>query len=97
MKLDRICKNCGNNFFAQKHKQFFCSRKCFKKDYSLKKKSEFSGKFPLYKCPKCYNSVELNFDPIKNAQRWIGFECPYCFDPDRNIQILISKEIFIVF
>lgn len=97
MKIERICKNCGDNFFAQKLKQYFCSRRCFKQDYAKKRKTEFINVFPVYNCSKCNKQTHLNFDPMENSDKWMEFECPHCSDPNRNIQIIVSSEIFIVF
>ncbi len=97
MQIERSCKNCGSKFFAKKHKQLFCSRRCFKQDYFKKKKAEFEGKFPAYKCSKCLKSTNLNFDPVQNTLRWAEFKCPHCNDPDINIYVIFSIETFIVF
>lgn len=97
MKLERSCKNCGSKFFAKKYKQLFCSRKCFKQDYFKKKKSEFDGKFPSFKCSKCLKNTNLNFDPVSDLHKWSQFKCPHCQYPDINLQIIISNEVFVVF
>jgi hypothetical protein len=83
MVIKRVCKSCGNEFEAIKMNQFFCSRNCFKKDYYLKnrvkiEKSIRKPHFPKKKCGFCGNEEQLDFDPIKNPNRFSEFECANC-------------------
>ena len=98
MRLPRTCKQCGKPFEAQKEKQFYCCRACFKQSYSDKKKFEALNSFPLYKCPKCHNQTKLSFDPTKKDVKWSIFKCPWCSGDDGLIEIIIySNEVFVVF
>lgn len=83
MKINRTCKICGGYFSAIKVTQFFCSRKCFKKDYYIRTRAEIQEResrptFPTKKCGFCENSSQLNFDPIKNREKFNAWNCPHC-------------------
>lgn len=99
MKIARICAGCESPFLAQKDKQLYCSRKCFKKEYYRKLKIDTIVSFPVYKCPNCYNPVQMTFDPTKNEVLWKYFKCPKCtVDEDKIIEIFINPDdIFIAF
>jgi glutaredoxin len=63
--------------------QFFCSRKCFKRDYYVRIKGhqdeeENHPQFPIKKCGYCKKDSRLNFDPIKNQDKFNAWGCPNC-------------------
>lgn len=83
MKITRKCKTCGDDFSAIKATQFFCSRKCFKKDYYIRTKAnientENNPHFPIKKCDFCEERSQLTFDPMKNRERYSAWRCPHC-------------------
>jgi len=83
MRTERICKICGNKFLAIKTTQFFCSRKCFKKDYYVRMKikeleKDQNPKYPSKQCGLCGKVSQLDFDPIKNPQKFNAWGCPHC-------------------
>lgn len=83
MRINRICKICGDSFSAIKVTQFFCCRKCFKRDYYLRTKAHLQEEkhnpnFPIKKCAFCQESSRLNFDPMKNHKMYDAWGCPEC-------------------
>jgi protein-arginine kinase activator protein McsA len=84
MRIKRICKICGESFYAIKSTQYFCCRKCFKKNYYLKQKillQEEKQKGPIYpikECGFCFKKAQLNFDPLKKPNLFDAWACPYC-------------------
>lgn len=84
MRIQRTCKICGDPFAAIKTTQFFCSRKCFKRDYYLrtKVKQEEEGnlnkKYPQKQCPFCEEYSILDFDPVTRPQDFNHWFCPHC-------------------
>ena len=83
MRIKRNCKVCGTEFIAIKSTQLFESRKCFKKDYYLRKKAELavenaSPKYPSYYCNICNFKIDLTFDPVKNSDLFENHKCPNC-------------------
>lgn len=81
MKIEKKCKTCSIKFQAIKDGQFFCSRKCFKKDYykrNREKQQLLEKKRPLYKCGVCGNNCEMPYDPTKNYSKYNAFACPFC-------------------
>lgn len=81
MRIQRVCKICGKTFFAIKTTQFFCSRKCFKKDYYIKtkiKKQKQGRTYPKKRCPYCQKESTLTFDPIKFPKLFKDWACPSC-------------------
>jgi hypothetical protein len=98
MHIERNCKYCKVKYFAQKKKQNFCSRKCFKQNYYYLRRLEALENFPIYKCPKCEKMTKLNFDPCKNSAEWINYKCPWCNNTGTVIDIIVrSTDVFIVF
>lgn len=86
MKLKRECKICGKKFTAIKNTQFFCQRKCFKKDYYQRTKlklAEIESRTPVFTCILCDHSLKLDFDPIKDEVSFGLFICPNCGVPRR--------------
>lgn len=88
MKFNRNCKVCGTQFVAIKNTQYFCRRKCFKRDYYLRKKAEQEydtahPKRSVYNCEFCKWAVEVPFDIAKNPEQWETFTCPVCGVPQR--------------
>lgn len=98
MKISRICKSCKKDFVAQKTKQWYCSRRCFKQDYFRKSKDK-PGLFPVFVCEDCGLVTELRIDPVKDEFFWTDFKCPGCFPKTRKKVILVktSKGIFVAF
>lgn len=83
MRIKRTCKICGDLFSAIKITQFFCSRKCFKRDYYLRTKSKANEedrkkKFPTKACSFCEVESQLTFDPIESPQDFRMWGCPHC-------------------
>lgn len=99
MKIKRICGSCLKDFEAQKEKQLYCSRKCFKKEYYHKLRVDTVIAFPIYKCPNCAGSTQLGFDPTKSPIIWKYFKCPRCtVDTEKIVEIFInSTEVFVLF
>lgn len=83
MKIIRTCKVCGDKFTAIKVTQFFCRRKCFKKDYYVrtKDKSQDTEQHPVYPtktCSFCEISSQLDFDPVRAPEKFNAWGCPHC-------------------
>lgn len=83
MKINRKCKTCGNNFIAKKDNNFFCCRKCFKKDFYRRMRShmqdmEQKSVFPSKQCGFCLKFSNLNFDPTKSPKEYDDWMCPLC-------------------
>lgn len=83
MKIKRTCKICGDPFMAIKVTQFFCRRKCFKRDYYLRTKNRLQDKqlnpvFPGKECNFCLKKSSLGFDPLEFPKRFDSWGCPYC-------------------
>jgi len=34
--------------------------------------------FPIWKCPKCKENIQLNFFPKQDYAKWKNLECPEC-------------------
>lgn len=88
MEIKKACKTCGKEFTAIKSTQYFCSRKCFRKDYHHRKREEaqkMPPKFPAYSCPNCDRRSLLDFDPAKNMARFDAHKCPYCEYTPRSV------------
>lgn len=84
MKINRKCKICGTSFVAIKHTQYFCKRKCFKKDYYQRTKvkaAALKNKRPDYNCPHCGMATPLAFDPVKFPKLFNELICPFCGIP----------------
>jgi hypothetical protein len=83
MRINRTCKICGDPYKAIKVTQFFCSRKCFKRDYYLRTKSRIQEReqhptYPIKKCGYCLVSSMLNFDPLDSPDMFNAWGCPAC-------------------
>jgi len=83
MRIDRSCKICGSVFEAIKTTQFFCSRKCFKRDYYIRTKAitvkkKQNPSFPQKKCGFCLEISQLDFDPMTHPSLYTGWCCPFC-------------------
>lgn len=83
MQIARNCKVCNKKFTAIKSTQWFCQRKCFKRDYYLRKKEELAEdvrrpKYPSMNCAVCHIKSELDFDPVKNPKKFEEHKCPHC-------------------
>ena len=83
MMIDRICKICGKRFFAIKTTQFFCCRRCFKKDFYMRTKIKLQEQhqtptYPKKYCDFCETMSELNFDPIALPRLFNTWRCPKC-------------------
>ena len=72
---------CHRWFTPKSDKNIYCRRLCFKKANYQKIKCEESlnaKKFPVFRCPTCGTTIELDFNPIKKSGRWLKFKCPEC-------------------
>lgn len=83
MRLQRNCKVCDKKFTAIKTTQYFCSRRCFKRDYYLRNKAKMAAetanpKFPIRTCAYCKLPTELDFDPIRLPERFDIWQCLHC-------------------
>lgn len=83
MRIKRTCKICGDPFMAIKVTQFFCRRKCFKKDYYLRTKNSLQDReqnpvYPSKECGFCLKMSNLGFDPLELPKRFDTWGCPYC-------------------
>ena len=67
------CKYCEKLFIKKNINHAFCSRKCFFKNYLLKRKAN-----PEFICPECNNRISLDFNPKKDKLKWHNFICPNC-------------------
>lgn len=85
---ERMCLECGYPFKPTKDKQLFCSRKCFKKNYHIKKRNEFRGVFPKMICQKCQLQTEFHYDPFKESRLFDLHKCPFCTADKLIIEIL---------
>jgi endogenous inhibitor of DNA gyrase (YacG/DUF329 family) len=88
MQKKTICSSCGKEFDAHKKNQRFCSRRCFKKDYSQKTKKAneaMSRRRPVYKCPVCGEKHQMEFDPIRRADLYDQLVCPFCGIPQQTV------------
>ena len=76
----RKCPTCGIFFLPKSDKNIFHNRRCFKKNYYYRKKTEKLSniKFPVFLCPNCTKKIELSFDPVKEHHKWEQFSCPFC-------------------
>lgn len=84
MVIRKNCKTCGIEFDAIKDGQYFCCRKCFKRDYYKRNKTRLAilaKKRPTYKCPLCNHSEEVPFDPMKYPKKYTEYTCPNCNVP----------------
>src|SRR3990167_4302246 len=83
MKINRICKVCGGGFIAIKATQYFCQRKCFKRDFYQRIKARLQDKqqnptYPSKECNFCLQKSKLDFDPLDNPKRFDAWGCPFC-------------------
>lgn len=90
MQLKRTCKVCGENFLAIKVTQFFCRRKCFKRDYYQRKKGSIQQEeqhpaYPIKKCNFCGVVSHLTFDPILFPKLFNNWACDACGVPNQII------------
>ena len=84
MRIQKKCKTCEKEFEAIKDGQFFCSRKCFKKDYyqrNREKLKQLEKRRPVYTCSVCSHACEMPYDPVKNYSKFNAFNCPFCGMP----------------
>lgn len=94
MHIKKNCKTCSKEFDAIKDGQFFCSRKCFKKDYYQRNREKLrllEKKRPTYNCSVCSNACEMPFDPVKNYGKFGAFVCPFCGMP-REIVVEFAHD-----
>lgn len=85
MQINKKCKVCGTPFVAIKSNQYFCSRKCFKKDYNIRKRTERRidretnpERFGAYICSHCGLRTPLPYSPKRYRAKFETFECPGC-------------------
>ena len=98
MREERICRSCKNKFEAKKYKQWYCSKRCFKKDYFQRVNKKEYG-MPSFICEVCGATWKLQTDPISDPLFWTNFKCPNCFPETRVnlIIILTSKKTWVMF
>jgi hypothetical protein len=110
MKIKRICKICGKSFTAIKVTQFFCCRKCFKRDYYLRTRNKINEEeqtrhYPIKTCGFCSKVSQLSFDPLEDPDRYDAWSCPHCgttnallwkYDDEPNSHQII-KSILVTF
>jgi len=83
MRIPRTCKVCGKKFIAIKTTQFFCCRRCFKKDFYQRNKDKNQENsenphYPTKTCLFCEEKSQLDFDPVRNPERFNAWGCPHC-------------------
>ena len=68
--------------------QYFCSRKCFKKDYNARKREERKvdretnpARFGWYNCTACGARTPLPYSPKRYKVKFETYECPECHLP----------------
>lgn len=88
MRIDKKCQVCGTPFTAIKTNQYFCSRKCFKKAYNVRKREERKhdretnpARFGWYVCTACGAKTPLPYSPKRYKVRFETYECPICGVP----------------
>ena len=86
------CKTCKKKFTPKSHRNKFCCRACFKKDFSERVKKESPRGFPCFDCPVCGQRIKLDFDPILNSTKWLSFSCPGCNMLMINVYEFITTE-----
>lgn len=95
MRVKRNCKTCGAEFWAVKSNQFFCQRRCFKKDFYQRNKEKVKAAakaLPKYKCPVCHKISDLPFSPLKNEHLFNEWVCPFCGIPHMVIVVQQQKN-----
>lgn len=90
MQIATKCKVCEKPFTAIKHTQLFCCRKCFKKDYAIRKRNEMvvenaRTKHYIYACALCNHRSEIPFNPMKDQRAAATYICPFCGIPRQTI------------
>jgi hypothetical protein len=83
MKILRECKICETPFVAIKTTQYFCKRKCFKRDYYLRNKEKINAEhanptFPTKTCAYCFTMQMVPYDPVKQPEKFNKWECVMC-------------------
>ena len=99
MQIPRECRVCGKDFLAIKQTQFFCCRKCFKKDYYQRTKAklaEEAARRPVYNCPICEEATPIDFDPIKDEKSFDEMICPFCGIPRSVMYAHHTNPYFII-
>lgn len=94
MHIKKNCKTCQKEFDAIKYGQFFCSRKCFKKDYYQRNREKLrllEKQRPVYNCSVCDGASEMPYDPVKNYSKFNAFACPFCGMP-RGVVVELAYD-----
>jgi len=89
--IRKNCKTCGVEFDAIKDGQYFCTRKCFKRDYYKRNKARLAilaKARPVYRCGACKHAAEVPFDPIKYPKKFTKYKCPNC---DKSRQDIVDE------
>lgn len=88
MRIKKKCRVCDTPFVAIKTNQYFCSRKCFKKDYNARKREERRvdretnpARFGYYNCTFCGEKTILPFSPKRYKAQFETYKCPVCETP----------------
>jgi transcription initiation factor IIE alpha subunit len=78
---EKICPLCHRLFKPKTGRQKFCCRNHYMQFYRLNIKV---SSYPYYICYNCGHTIELNFHPKINRDRWLRFKCPLCGEPIVN-------------
>jgi predicted RNA-binding Zn-ribbon protein involved in translation (DUF1610 family) len=91
--VKRICPTCKELFIPKSDKNIYCNRRCFKKDYHMRKKAEelTRVKYPSFNCPSCGQNIVLDFDPASDTLKWAKYICHGC----NTLLISVSEDIII--
>lgn len=92
----RVCRKegCEKLFVPHKSNQFYCCHEHYAENYVKIVKKE--SKYPLWKCPECGNTVELDYFPKSSPKKFSKqkcIECGYCVKSDYE-EILALKKLF---
>lgn len=83
-----VCKLCGVLFVKNNSKHIYCNRYfCYKpwwrhQNYLKRTRDEVTGEikkiYPLVSCLHCQFRWNINFDPMKEMNKFNSLECPSC-------------------
>jgi len=71
----KTCKECGKLYSPTNYRQMYCSRNCFRINYTRRLNI---NKFPIYKCGHCGTETKLDFSPKRDLVKWEAYCCPEC-------------------
>ena len=90
MRIPKECQVCDTKFTAIKTNQFFCTRKCFKRAYNVRKREERRkeretnpARFGYYTCtaPWCNEKSVIEYSVKRYPKKWAQHICPECNTP----------------